>query len=277
VTHLEQDCNTQFRTQGFANALLQPEKSQQVNAGIVVEPVKGLSASVDYYWVEVRNVIQLLPSDQIFANYARWALTHVVRKPPDPQYPNLPGEIDYVIENLINAGTFRTSGIDVDLKWRAPPTPAGQFTFGLSGTYAINFQQSGVYFRPIAVGTRGADGALSRWRHYATLNWNHGAWGATLANTFQLGYSEPDLLTCEDPSTELNCTGTRRVGSYSVWDLQTRYSGFKDLTLTLGLRNALDRPPPVSNQQNNAQVGIDPTYADPRGRMYYGAIRYAFR
>jgi hypothetical protein len=24
-------------------------------------------------------------------------------------------------------------------------------------------------------------------------------------------------------------------------------------------------------------VGVDPTYADPRGRMYYGAIRYAFK
>jgi iron complex outermembrane receptor protein len=277
VTKSSGDCNTQFRTQGFANALLQPEKSRQVNAGIVAEPVKGLSASVDYYWVEVRNVIQLLPADQIFLNFAHWAPAHVVRKPPDPQYPNLPGEIDYVIENLINAGTLQTSGIDVDLKWRAPPTPIGEFTLGLSGTYVINFQQSGAYFGPIAVGIRGADGVLSRWRHYATLNWNHGPWGATLANTFQFSYREPDLLTCEDPSTELNCTGTRRVGSYSVWDLQGRYSGFKDLTLTLGLRNALDRPPPVSNQQNNAQVGIDPTYADPRGRMYYGAIRYAFR
>ena len=277
VTNSEQDCNAQFRTQGFANALLQPEKSRQVNAGIVVEPVKGLSASVDYYWVEVSNVIQILPSDQIFANYAHWAQSHVVRKPPDPQHPNLPGEIDYVIENLINAGTLQTSGIDIDLKWRAPPTPIGQFAFGLSGTYAINFQQSGVYSRPIAVGTRGADGVLSRWRHYATLDWKRGPWGATLANTFQLGYSEPDLLSCEDPSTELNCTGTRRVGSYSVWDVQARYSGFKDLTLTLGLRNALDRPPPVSNQQNDAQVGIDPRYADPRGRMYYGAIRYLFK
>jgi iron complex outermembrane receptor protein len=143
VTKSSGDCNTQFRTQGFANALLQPEKSRQVNAGIVAEPVKGLSASVDYYWVEVRNVIQLLPAYQIFLNFAHWAPAHVVRKPPDPQYPNLPGEIDYVIENLINAGTLQTSGIDVDLKWRAPPTPIGEFTLGLSGTYVINFQQSG--------------------------------------------------------------------------------------------------------------------------------------
>jgi iron complex outermembrane receptor protein len=277
VTNSVTDCDTQLRSQGFANPLLQPEKSRQVNAGIVAEPIKGLSTSVDYYWVEVRNVIQPLSAEQIFANFVVLAPTHVVRKLPDPQYPNLPGAIDYVIENLINAGTLQTSGIDVDVKWRIPSTPIGQFTLALSGTYVINIKQSGTYFPAIAVGKRGADGVISRWRHYATLGWNRGSWGATLANTYQLGYKEPDLLTCEDPSTELDCTGTRRVGSYSVWDLQTRYTGFTNLTLILGLRNALDRPPPVSNQQSDAQVGIDPSYADPRGRMYYGAIRYAFR
>jgi iron complex outermembrane receptor protein len=271
------DCDVFYRSQGGGNPLLQPEKSQQVNAGIVVEPVTGLSASVDYYWVEVRNLIQVLTADEIFTNYALWAPTRVVRKPPDAQYPNLPGEIAYVIENQINVGTLQTSGIDVDLKWRAPATSIGRFTLGFTGTYVIHYRQTGINSAlfPSTVGTRGPDGAISRWRHYATLNWDYGSWGATLANTFQDGYSEADLLTCDE--NLLNCTGTRRVGSYSVWDLQGRYTGFKNLTLSLGLRNALDRPPPVSNQLNNFQVGIDPTYADPRGRMYYGAIRYAFR
>jgi iron complex outermembrane receptor protein len=49
------------------------------------------------------------------------------------------------------------------------------------------------------------------------------------------------------------------------------------VTLMLGIRNVLDTPPPISNQGQNAQIGIDPTYGDPRGRMYYGSIRYAFK
>jgi iron complex outermembrane receptor protein len=132
---------------------------------------------------------------------------------------------------------------------------------------------------PLSVGTRGPDGAISRWRHYATINWTYGPWGATLAQTFQEGYSEPDFTTCD---ANFVCPGTRRVGSYSVWDLQGRYQAFDKVTLMLGIRNALNTPPPISNQFGgnndfNAQVGIDPTYADPRGRMYYGAIRYAFK
>jgi iron complex outermembrane recepter protein len=40
---------------------------------------------------------------------------------------------------------------------------------------------------------------------------------------------------------------------------------------------SLDASPPLSNQDQSFQVGIDPTYADRRGRRYYCAIRYAFK
>lgn len=131
---------------------------------------------------------------------------------------------------------------------------------------------------PAGAGQRGPSGAVSRWRHYATLDWTFAAWGATLANNFQLGYSEPCIL---DPDTgnSLDASGcmTRRVGSYSVWDAQLRYTGFANTTLTLGVRNLLDTSPPLTNQQDQFLVGFDPTYADPRGRTFYVAVRYAFK
>ncbi|MEO8135755.1 MAG: TonB-dependent receptor [Betaproteobacteria bacterium] len=276
VTQSEIDCVTNFRSQGVGNPQLQPEKSKQASAGVVLEPVSGLSLSVDYFRVEIRNLIQILPAREIFGNYASWAATHVVRKPPDTGYPDLPGEIAYVIENQINIGTLQTSGLDVELRWRAPATPVGSFTLGLTGTYIVDYTLAGINSNlfPSGVGTRGPDGPVSRWRHYATLNWNYGAWAATVANTFQSGYGEVDLTTC---TTELNCPGTRRVGAYSTWDLQGRHTGYKNLTLMMGVRNVLATSPPVSNQANTFQVGIDPGYADPRGRMFYGAVRYAFK
>jgi iron complex outermembrane receptor protein len=285
VTQSDYDCNEGFVSQGGGNPLLQPEKSKQVNAGIVVEPISGLSAGVDYYWVKVTNLIQILQSDVIFADYALWGPTRVLRRPatPDDIARGLPGAIDYVIENQINVGTLQTSGVDVDLRWRAPATSVGQFTAGLTGTYVVNYNITGINSAlfPSTVGTRGPDGAISRWRHYATLDWTKGPWGATLANTYQSGYNEPcETMTDEDGNVIITdpsgCT-IRRVGSYSVWDLQGRYTGFKNLTLTLGIRNILDTSPPISNQQLNFQAGIDPSYGDPRGRMFYGAIRYVFK
>ena len=268
------ECLGIYQTKGGGNPALQPETSEQVNAGIVVAPTVQFSASLDYYWVRVKNVIEIVPLDTILGpGYAKWAPGYVVRSPPDAQYPNLPGPIDYVVQYSTNVGTITTSGIDLNLQWRSPSTPAGQLTFGLNGTYVLEYTHSGFESStvPPSVGTRGPDGAIARYRQYAQLNWMLAPWGATLANTFQLGYTEPCLGN--DAS---GCT-TRSVGSYSVWDLQGRYTGFKNMTLTLGIRNALDTPPPVSNQSTDSQAGIDPSYADPRGRMFYGAIRYAFK
>ena len=205
-------------------------------------------------------------------DYATWAPGYVVRDSPDAQYPDLPGKIAYVVQYQTNVGTVTTSGIDISLQWRGPGTPIGRFSLSVNGTYVIDFSQGGFESArvPPSVGTRGIFGAITRYREYGQLNWMSGPWGATLANTYQSGYSEPCLMF--DPS---GCM-TRRVASYSVWDLQGRYTGFRDATLTLGIRNALNTAPPLSNQGNSFQVGIDPTYADPRGRMFYGAIRYKF-
>lgn len=265
------DCGVvPIRTGG--NPALQPETSQQVNAGIVFEPVPGFSTSVDYYWVRLKNVINVVPPEVILGpGHAAWESGYIVRDRPDPAHPDLPGRITYVVNYPTNVGMLTTSGIDVNVQWRSPATPVGAFTFGLNGTYVIDYSQTGFAAAsvPTSVGTRGIFGAIARYRQYAQFGWSFGPWGATLANNYQDGYSEP--CTPFDPT---GCV-MRRVGSYSVWDLQGRYTGFK-ATFTLGVRNAMDTAPPLSNQRGTFQVGLDPSYADPRGRMFYAAVRYAF-
>jgi iron complex outermembrane recepter protein len=276
VTHSPNDCGVSFRSLSGGNRVLTPETSRQWGAGIVLGPAQGLSASIDYFRVQVGDVIDTLQADEIFANYALWAPAHVVRKPPDSQYPGLPGEIDHVIENQVNFGSIRTAGVDADFKFAGPATPVGRFTVGLSGTYTLDYSRAGINTSlfPAGVGTRGPEGAISRWRHNLTLDWSYRQWGVTLVQTFQDGYREVDLLSCDQ---NFNCPGTRRVGAYSLWDLQGRYQGIKNVTASLGIRNLLDASPPVSNQAQDLQVGIDPTYADSRGRTYYIAIRYAIK
>ena len=275
VTHSPNDCNTEFLARSGGYAALTPEKSRQWGAGLVFRPAPAVSSSLDYFRVDLGNVIDTLQAEEIFANYSFWGPTNVVRKPPDPQFPNLPGEIDHLIENQINRGTISTSGVDADTEFAAPATPIGSLSFRLTGTYTLDYSRAGINTTlfPTGVGTRGPGGAIVRWSHVATLDWSSGRWGATLTQWFQDGYREVDFLSCNQ---NFNCPGTRRVRSYSLWNLQGRYE-IKSVTASLGIRNLLDTPPPVSNQGQTLQVGIDPTYADPRGRMYYLAMRYALR
>jgi len=56
-----------------------------------------------------------------------------------------------------------------------------------------------------------------------------------------------------------------------------QFTGWKYVRIEAGVRNIFDRAPPVSNQNANFQVGYDPQYGDPRGRMYYATIRLQWK
>jgi len=275
VTESEFDCQALFRGKQGGNPDLRPETSRQWNAGVVLEPVPSISLTLDFYRVKVDDLIVIVPIDAIFANYDRWAPTHVFRRPPTASNPELPGPIDYLLNTPVNAGSKMTSGFDLEARWRSPSGAWGRLAVSLAGTYVYRYEAS--EFEAAGPGT--ADlvngiGAISRWRHYASFDWTRGAWGATLAQNFQLGHKEYDLTT-RTPAG--NFTGFRRVGSLSVWDLQVRYTGVKNLTANLGVRNLFDRDPPQAYGPSTFQRGYDASYADARGRMFYLSAAYAWR
>ncbi len=52
---------------------------------------------------------------------------------------------------------------------------------------------------------------------------------------------------------------------------------FDNASIVLGIKNMLDRAPPFSNQIVFQQTGYNPQYGDPRGRMFYASLTFAFR
>jgi iron complex outermembrane receptor protein len=162
--------------------------------------------------------------------------------------------------------------VDVDLRYRAPEQSWGRLTFGLAGTYYLRYDSQnpdGTWTGGVGTSYGASNtGVIPRWKHYATLTWDRGPWSATLAQTFQDSYT--------DIGTDY-FGNLRTVGSMSLWDLQTTYSGFKNLKLTLGVKNVFDTNPPVSNQSKVFIVGFDPSYYDPRARFVYGSINYKFK
>jgi iron complex outermembrane receptor protein len=67
------------------------------------------------------------------------------------------------------------------------------------------------------------------------------------------------------------------VASYETYDLQGTWDGWRGLGVTLGIKNVLDREPAVVGPGPDVPGRYDPRYADPRGRMYYLGLRYAFK
>ena len=266
------DCVTQFGIFFGGNPNLQPEKSEQATAGIVLEPSNAFSVSADYFKIRLNNgITNGLPVTTILGDLSSYG-NLVTRGPVDPAFPNLPGPIEHIEQGYINLGATHIEGIDVETHYKFPQMSWGRVRFDMSGTYyrRYDFQNlDGSYsgFVGTAFGSV-VVGVIPRWKHYAILSLDRGPWTLSLANNYQTSYT--------DWQTDLN-NNERTVNSLSLWDAQGSYSGFKHFVFTLGVKNLLDTNPPKTNQQNTFQVGYDPSQYDARARFVYGMVKYTFK
>ena len=275
------ECDAQTINQVGGNRNLQPEKSRQGTVGFVFEPQPGLSLGVDYYWIERKSSIGSLGDNTLYNNFAKYGATKFVRfgraasgactnDLPGALTPaNIPCAISTVQQITENLGIYRLAGVDVSAS-SSHNTPFGKLKFGIEGTYITKYEYqnevNGTFFNN--AGNFTADnGAISRWRHVLSTNWTSGVWSASVSQNFVLGY--------RDDTT--GATVPRRVGSVETYDAQGIWTGFKGLTVVVGVKNMFDRDPPASRQGQSFQVGYDPRYGDALGRVIYGKLAYAFK
>jgi iron complex outermembrane receptor protein len=275
------DCNAQFTTKLGGNAALNPEKSTNYTAGVVWEPLKGFSTGLEYYYIKVKDVIGTPSEEPIFSNMvAAEALGLLVRYAPGSvgcanNTPGLPCPVNYGIQTNYTLNQITTSGLDINFAYNSPKMDCGSINFNFQGTYVYQWDQQekggetqhliGTYAGGVAstVSGNGSTGAFPKWKHNWNMGYNYGPWQANLNQTFVEGY--------------LDAGGARNVGSYSIWGLNGVYTGFKNFTLTLGVKNLFDTDPPFTRQSQSFQVGYDPAIADPTGRFWWGAIKYTFK
>jgi iron complex outermembrane receptor protein len=267
------DCFTQFGIIFGGNPALQPEKSEQATFGFVMEAGGGITLSADYFKTRLnQSITNGVPYTTILNDLAQFG-SLVTRGPVDPAFPNLPGPIVSFDQRYLNLGALHIEGFDVEGHWKGPQMGWGRLRIDITGTYyrrndAQNLDGSYTGFVSNQFGAV-TSGVLPRWKHYASLSWDRGPWSATLGNQFQSSYV--------DVNTDFTADALpRRVSSLTLWDLQGVYRGFRNLTLTLGVKNVLDTNPPASNSTTTFQVGFDPSYYDSRARFVYGSMSYAF-
>ncbi|GGC22594.1 TonB-dependent receptor plug domain-containing protein [Pseudoduganella buxea] len=254
------DCDLQqFKLQG-GNPNLQPEKSRTYAIGAVFEPTQAVTLSLDYFNIRLREKIGALPEQTIYGNYARYADRFL-------RFPD--GSPNAILDLNENLGKVRTDGVDVSLTLRAPRTDFGGLTFTLDGTWIHNYEyqneRDGDFIQN--VGRYADNNVVFRWRHNASVTWRTGAWSATLAHNFKTGYEDQNLVDDQYRN---------HVPSYSLVNLSGTYTGFKNVTLTAGVKNIADKSPPFSNQGTVFQKGYDPRYTDPIGRALYLRGSYSF-
>ncbi len=262
------DCGQQFYKLIGGNKDLQPEKSKSFTLGMVIEPARNLTMSVDYFNIRIKNQISALDEGSIFDDPAKYG-NLFVRKPD--------GSLSYIVDTNANLGNVKTQGFDLGLAYRLPKTDYGNFGFSIDGTYVTQYdyqkENGGQYFNNLAVyggGVGAAGGVVFRWKHTATLNWSQGPWSALLQQSFMTGYLDQNGSGV-DPAHK-----DHHVGSYTLYNASATYSGIKNTTVTLGIKNIFNTEPPASNVTDNFQYGYDARYSDPIGRAFFVRANYKF-
>lgn len=264
------DCSTQFVTLGGGNPALQPEKSKTKTLGVLFEPTKNYSLGVDYFRIELNDVIRTgISTATILGDPVTYA-SYIRRGPPDGNPSNV-GPIIGIDQSLTNLGKTIVSGYDVDVKGRILEFPEGRLTLRMNGTYLSRYDQQNLdgsftsaINQPAAIGI----GVALRWRSLSSVTWDGGPWIGTLQQNYQVGYH--DLRTSLQGPTVV----PRTVGPYETYDAQLSYTGFKSIRLTFGVKNLFDRDPPYTNYGAGFVGGYDLSYTDPRGRFAYLTATY---
>jgi iron complex outermembrane receptor protein len=66
------NCTSQGLSLSGGNKKLEPETSENFDFGVIVEPVTNLGITLDYYRIPIKNEIQGIPDNVIYANPNRW-------------------------------------------------------------------------------------------------------------------------------------------------------------------------------------------------------------
>ena len=289
------------------NPDLSPEKSKSYTLGVILEPIRGLNMSLDYYNIKISNlIVTRAGNDPSFVpTWVRGAPVpvQIATGNGDETVLGVPtvGPILYAESPYINAGSTKTHGIEADVRYRwRLPNDLGNLSANLSAAHTFGYETevAGVSYQ--LAGTQGPSsvgGATGNPKNRAqfTLGYNRGPLDVTATVNYTSGFStiDPALGATDCASTALDVGGRtyfRRlvqpawycnVSSFTTTNLNLQYKISENLTLRAAILNLFDKEPPydVATYGNaNAQTSYNASLhqAGAIGRFYSLGANYTF-
>ncbi|NIJ22223.1 iron complex outermembrane receptor protein [Sphingomonas naasensis] len=258
------------------NRELGPETAKQFSVGVVIQPARLFSASVDFWSIAVDNTIQTLTLRQLIENAALF-----------PERFFRPGgagtPIEIIDQRWINAGSRRTQGLEVSLRGGVEFSENSRIMAGLDGTLLLKKREKltpTAQYGPSLIGVFSFAGDLGvRWKHNAFISYSNDDISLSLSQLFRKGYRNgalPGIASGAITRPEYNAF----VKDYIIYNLSASYTGLSpNYKLTMGVRNLFDTDPPfaITYDGNTGAGGSwEPRVADPRGRSFTVGVEVKF-
>ncbi|QYG09483.1 TonB-dependent receptor [Janthinobacterium sp. PAMC25594] len=286
VTKLPIDCSSQqVGAITIGNKNIKPEKSKSYSLGMVLEPIKNISLSVDLWQIVRDGEINGSDPGAVVANPAGYPDAVIVRGEPTSNFPGLVGPILMVKAPYLNAGKTKTSGVDLDLRGKYNAGEYGRFNSGVTVTYMKEFTRTNADGTVLEfAGTHGdtnlsGNGGTPKTKVRLTLGWDQGPVNVTANMNYVSSISNKNDVKgdCLDTDTSgvpyKNC----RIASFTTTDLFAKWNVTKQWELTASISNLFDRMAPL-DVQTYGRINYNPSLhqSGAVGRYFTLGGRYTF-
>lgn len=262
---------------------LKAERAKTLTMGFVAQPMPNLSLTLDYYDIDIRDVIGVFGGGTDFTVFGCISGGGDPADPLCQAYERDPsGEIIFINQVASNLTRVRTRGIDWQLAYRFPLL-GGDFRLNLSGTRLLSSEiqpnkgldavQCDGFFRSTC-GSTVIGGAAPRWKLFNRFGWQRGPVNLSLRHRYfsatrdsffavneALGLPPPNFIPERGHVLESRHYFDAAVG----FEINDRFD------LTLGVNNlANNKPAQISF--GATQANTDASLYDVLGRRFFVAL-----
>lgn len=261
--------NSQVEAFAFGNPNLEPENAETFTAGFVITPhffpLGDLKATVDYYDIEITDVIASFGAqffiNDCYSNAVAASCARVVRDPGT-------GDIDFVNTTRGNQGTFATNGVDAQIEWTldlADVGLVGRLRVSELASFVDSFTFNGSEF--VGTTSAGIGGATFDFKNTLTAFYDIDDW------TFMGRWSYlPELA--DDPG--FGFVEVPMAPDASYVDVSARWNMTDTVSVSAFVGNLFDETAPQTLNGIFSQANTDPQVYRVLGRTFSLNARMRF-
>jgi len=277
----------QYNTLEGGNPLLDPETADTITAGIVWTPqsIRGLSITLDYYDIDITELIGSLGADDIIqqcANTGDPLLCQLINR--DSQgtlWLTTAGYTDTANQNI---GQLQAEGVDLNFNYLLGLGNSGYLAMDLMGSYVLKNQFTNPLVDYDCAGYFGfqCGQPIPDWRHRLRATWE-----TNFRFNLSLSWRYVGEVTNDDfsPDSDLSNEGNHdlwitnnidKIDAFNYFDLAASYTLRNGLKFTVGINNILDEEPPLApDHADDNGINMYGIY-DPVGRYIFGSVQFNF-
>jgi iron complex outermembrane recepter protein len=274
--------NQQVSGLSGGNPNLSEEEADSFTVGLVWQSTFGnpwlsnLSASLDYYDIEINNVIGTVSVTEQFRRCFNFDGTSNPSYDPNNFYCTLfqrdpnSGQVFNTLETNNNLATLRTSGIDFQVDWAAQLADIGlpdwgRLAYNITGTWLENWERQdlpgGTFTDRTGTISNSFGLTLPEWKFLSSLNWSYGPVNLGVRWRYQ-----GSVINFNNRAQTLD--------AIDYIDLNSSWAVNDTVSLRAGVNNLTDEQPPVYTP--SISTNTDPSTYDLLGRRFYVGLTARF-